>query len=149
MKNAMRVVAAGLAALSLTACGNENDAAPSAAASAVAKAAAAEKAEADRLAALEAERAKLSVGMVTPFASLADWTTACGAAGVEASICKCAGEKTVATLGEKGLYTWVWEGYVNRDGAARMRSGKFFTDAGLDNAAKQKFADAVGTCYTF
>jgi hypothetical protein len=141
-----------LSALGLAACSEKTEPAQAAPATSAPKSVtSAPKATApkvDSAATLAAERAKLA-GMTTPFASLAEWTAACETSGLDAKICTCAGENTVKTLGEKGLYTWVYEGYVNRDGSARMRSGKFFTAAGLDTAAKQKFADAVGACYTF
>ncbi|MEZ5939622.1 MAG: hypothetical protein R3C52_15595 [Hyphomonadaceae bacterium] len=158
MKRTHAMRAAGLALLvlagatGLSSCGEGADkaevSAEEAAARAAAQKAAAEKAQAAREAALEAEKSKLA-GMSTPFDSLDDWKAACVSAGVDESICTCAGDKTVQTLGEQGLYTWVWEGYVNRDGTAQMRSGKFFTEAGLSKEEQQKFADAIGACYTY
>ncbi len=78
----------------------------------------------------------------------AAWEKACVDDKVDAKICECAGKATVKTIGDKGLYAWVWQGYINREGTARMRSNRWFTDNGIDTAAQQKFADAVGKCYT-
>lgn len=138
-------------ALALGACGEgtQAPAAPSAeevAAAAAAEAAAAEKAAAEAAAAAEAERARLAAANA-PMADEATWVAACGATGLDASVCACVGKQTMKTLGAKGLFTWVWEGYVNRDGMAQMRSRKWFADNGVDTKAQQAFADAVGTCY--
>jgi hypothetical protein len=98
--------------------------------------------------AAELERAKLAAGLSTPFADEAAWVAACKEAGVDGPICDCAGKKTMETIGAKGLYSWIWEGYIRRDGPAQMRSGKFFQEAGISPEDRQKFADAVGKCYT-
>lgn len=83
------------------------------------------------------------------FADEAAFSAACVAEGaLDATVCDCVSKKTVETIGAGGLFRWVWEGYVNRDGMAQMRSRKWFTDNGFDTAGQQKFADAVGTCYT-
>ncbi len=72
---------------------------------------------------------------------------ACTAAPIDKSICECVSKATVKEIGTKGLYIWVWEGYVQRVGMGQVRSKKWFTDNGLDTKAQQKFADAVGKCY--
>jgi hypothetical protein len=87
------------------------------------------------------------IGLTAPYASEADWSAACQAQQLHQTICDCAAKATVATLGEKALFTWVWEGYIQRVGMGQVRSKKWFTDNGLDAAAQQKFADAVGKCY--
>lgn len=138
-------------ALALGACGDGGGApaAPSAeetAAAAAAEAAAAERAAAEAAAAAEAERARLAAANA-PLADEATWVAACGASGLDAGVCACVGKQTVKTLGAQALFTWVWEGYVNRDGMAQMRSRKWFADNAIDTKAQQAFADAVGTCY--
>jgi colicin import membrane protein len=136
------------AALALSACDapapTPDPAVEAAAAKAAADKAAADKAAADAAAAAEAAK---TAAAAAPMADEATWVSACTTAGVDAQICACAGKQTMATLGAKALYPWVWEGYVNRDGMAQMRSRKWMTDNGFDTAAQQKFADAVGTCY--
>ena len=92
-------------------------------------------------------RAKLAA-MKNVYADEAAWNKACVDDKVDAKICECAGKATVKTLGAKGLYAWVWQGYINRDGTSRMRSTSWFTDNKIDRPAQQKFADAVGKCYT-
>jgi hypothetical protein len=83
-----------------------------------------------------------------PFATEADWVAACiNDAKLDKSICDCAGAATTKTLGDKALFTWVWEGYIQRSGMGQVRSKKWFTDNGVDTAAQQKFADEVGKCY--
>ncbi|MEP7209616.1 MAG: hypothetical protein ABI740_02160 [Alphaproteobacteria bacterium] len=93
------------------------------------------------------ERAKLAA-MKNVFADEAAWNKACVDDKVDAKICECAGKATVKTVGAKGLYGWVWQGYINRDATARMRSNGWFTENKIDKAGQQKFADAVGKCYT-
>ncbi len=139
--------------LALSACGESGGGASSgstaSAPAAPAKTAAQIEAE-KRTAAAEAERARLaSAGLTAPYASEEEWVAACQTAGVDAKICECTGEAAVKQIGVKGLYNWVWEGYVTRDGTARMRSNKFFTDNGLTSEDQQKFADEVGACYTY
>ena len=88
-------------------------------------------------------------GLSAPFATQADWVNACvNDAKLDKSICDCAGKAAVKEQGEKSLYVWVWEGYIQRVGMGKIRSDKWFTDNNLDKAAQQKFADAVGKCYT-
>ncbi len=86
-------------------------------------------------------------GMTAPYASEADWVAGCKDAKLPDSVCACVSKATVKELGAEALYTWVWEGYVNREGMATMRSRKWFEDKGIDKAKQQKFADAVGKCY--
>jgi hypothetical protein len=86
-------------------------------------------------------------GLTAPFATEAEWSAACVGQQLDKTICDCAAKATVATLGAKGLYTWVWEGYIQRIGMGQVRSKKWFTDNGIDAAGQQKFADAVGKCY--
>jgi hypothetical protein len=97
--------------------------------------------------AADAERAKLAA-MMNVYPDEAAWNKACLDDKVDAKICECTGKATVKTIGAKGLYAWVWQAYVNRDATARMRSNSWFTENGIDKAGQQKFADAVGKCYT-
>ncbi|MDZ4761868.1 MAG: hypothetical protein SGJ21_12435 [Alphaproteobacteria bacterium] len=148
MKHTIMMVAAALA-LTLGGCGETAPAEPTAAETAAA-AAAADRAAADRAAAAaaaaDAEAARLAA-TTAPLADEATWVAACTAAGVDAGICACAAKQTVKTVGAKGLFPWVWEGYVNREPTAQMRSRKWFGENGFDKPAQQAFADAVGTCY--
>jgi hypothetical protein len=88
-------------------------------------------------------------GLSAPFADEAAFVAGCSAVEpkIDASICACVGKATVKSIGAKALYSWVWEGYVQRVGMGKVRSDKWFTDNALDKAAQQKFADAVGKCY--
>ena len=86
-------------------------------------------------------------GLSAPYASEAEWSAACVEQKLDKSICDCVAKATVKEIGTKGLYAWVWEGYVQRVGMGKVRSDKWFADNGLDKAAQQKFADAVGKCY--
>jgi hypothetical protein len=86
-------------------------------------------------------------GLSAPFATEAEWVAACTAAPLDKTICECAGKAAVKEAGEKSLYTWVWEGYIQRVGMGKIRSDKWFADNGIDKAGQQKFADAIGKCY--
>lgn len=95
----------------------------------------------------DAERAKMAK-MVAVYPDEASFSADCVSEGkLDKTVCDCAAKQTVKTIGAKGLFRWVWEGYVNRDGTAQMRSRKWFDDEKIDTAGKKKFADAVGTCY--
>jgi hypothetical protein len=144
------------AALSLAACDNKADttstpaAAPAAAPTATPAATPSASTSTAAPAAVDpadAARAKLAA-MMNVYPDEAAWTKACTEDKVDAKICECAGKATVKTVGAKGLYAWVWQGYVNRDSTARMRSNRWFTDNKIDKADQQKFADAIGKCYT-
>lgn len=143
------LVAAAAAAVMLTACdsGGESStaSAPSPApASAPAPAPAPEPAAPAAPSASEAAAARAAV-----FADEPSFIAACTTEGsLDATVCECVSKKTVETIGAGGLFRWVYEGYVNRDGMAQMRSRKWFTDNSIDTAGQQKFADAIGTCYT-
>ena len=87
-------------------------------------------------------------GLSAPFATEADWVNACvNDAKLDKAICECAGKAAVKEAGEKSLYSWVWEGYIQRVGMGKVRSDKWFADNGIDKAGQQKFADAIGKCY--
>lgn len=97
--------------------------------------------------AADAERDKMAK-LVAVYADEASFSADCVSQGkLDKGVCDCAAKQTVKTIGAKGLYRWVWEGYVNRDGTAQMRSRKWFDDEKIDTAGKKKFADAVATCY--
>jgi hypothetical protein len=86
-------------------------------------------------------------GLSAPYATEAEWVEGCKGASLDPTICDCAVKATVKELGVQGLYTWVWEGYIKREGMGQVRSKKWFTDTGIDAAKQQKFADEVGKCY--
>ena len=87
-------------------------------------------------------------GLTAPFATEADWVNACiNDAKLDKSICDCAGKAVIKEQGQKSLYVWVWEGYIQRVGMGKVRSDKWFADNGIDKAGQQKFADAIGKCY--
>jgi hypothetical protein len=146
-------------AMALVACDNKADTTPvpttapaaatpmSSAATPAAPAPAADAGAAAAPSAADAERAKLAA-MMNVYPDEAAWNKACLDDKVDAKICECTGKATVKTIGAKGLYAWVWQAYVNRDATARMRSNSWFTENGIDKAGQQKFADAVGKCYT-
>ncbi len=147
-------IATCLLALGLTACdsggGETTSTTPTASTTPRAAPAksAAEIAREERDAEIAAERARLA-GMTAPFATSEEWVAGCTGAGIDQSICDCTVEKTVERIGVEGLYTWVWEGYVNADGRARLRSNKFFSDKGISKDDQQAFADDIGSCYTY
>lgn len=140
---------AGAALLGLAACGQGGDTTTAATTPAPAPAAAPAPAPAADAAPTpgDLERARLAA-MMNVYPDEDAWEKACVGDKVDAKICECAGKATVKAIGEKGLYAWVWQGYINREGTARMRSNRWFTDNAIDTAAQQKFADAVGKCYT-
>ena len=145
--NSTRVLAGLIAALAVVACDSGGDAADTAPATTTAAAPAAAPPPPPPPEPAPAPAAELA-GLAAPFASRADWTAACVAdAKLDQSICDCAGAATVKTLGDKALFTWVWEGYIQRSGMGQVRSKKWFTDNGVDTAGQQKFADEVGKCY--
>jgi hypothetical protein len=87
-------------------------------------------------------------GLSAPFATEAEWAAACvSEAKLDKTICDCAGKAAVKEQGVKSLYSWVWEGYIQRVGMGKIRSDKWFADNGVDKAGQQKFADAIGKCY--
>jgi hypothetical protein len=91
------------------------------------------------------------VGLSVPYATEAEWIAGCTTLTTPAlspKICECAAAATVKEVGTKGLYMWVWEAYIQRAGmGGKVRSDKWFEEQGLDKAAQQKFADAIGKCY--
>lgn len=98
--------------------------------------------------AADLEREKMAK-MAAVYADEASFSADCVTEGqMDKSVCDCVAKQTVKTLGAKGLYRWVWEGYVKREGTAQMRSRKWFTDNAVDTEGQKKFVAAVGTCYT-
>ena len=89
------------------------------------------------------------VGLSTPYATDVDWSAACvSEAKLNKEVCDCAGKAAVKEQGQKSLYSWVWEAYIQRAGmGAKVRSDKWFGDNGIDKAGQQKFADAIGKCF--
>jgi hypothetical protein len=86
-------------------------------------------------------------GLSVPYATEAEWVAGCKETGLDATICDCAVKAVNTTIGAKGLYTWVWEGYIKREGMGQVRSRKWFTENNIDKPAQQKFADTIGKCY--
>jgi hypothetical protein len=150
----MRILFTAVAAVAmLAACdmpGAEKAETPAApAAAAPAPAPAAEPAAPAGPSASDLERERLAK-MQNAAADVATFTSICASDSnpkIDASVCECVGKNTEKTLGAQGLFTWVWEGYVNRTGTAQMRAKKWFTDNSIDTAAQKKFVDAIGTCY--
>lgn len=102
--------------------------------------AAAEKREAERAAAIAA---------LNVFPSEAEFVAACTKANATfpAGVCECAGKATVASLGAQGLYSWVWEGYINRNSAAQSRALSYFTKNNVDDKTREKYLKGVTSCY--
>ena len=140
-------IAAAFAAIAVTACDTGGGDANTTSAEAPAPAAPAASPPPAADPAPAAPAAELA-GLSAPFATEADWVAACiNDAKLDKSICDCAGAATMKTLGDKALFTWVWEGYIQRSGMGQVRSKKWFTDNGVDTTGQQKFADEVGKCY--
>lgn len=140
----LTMLAAAIAAVTLAACDSGREQTATARAPAAAPTRAPEPAAPPAPSASEAAAARAAA-----FADEASFADACATEGqIDASVCACVGQKTVETLGAGGLFRWVYEGYVNRDGMAQMRSRKWFADNNIDSAGQQKFADTIGTCYS-
>ncbi len=104
--------------------------------------AAAEKREADRAAEMKA----LSVYPDQP-----TWTAACiesNKDNIPKEVCDCAGKAVVSTLGAQALYSWVWEGYIQRSPAAQARAINYFNKNGVSDELRAKYLKAVTACYT-
>jgi hypothetical protein len=86
-------------------------------------------------------------GLTAPYATEAEWTAACTAVPLDATVCDCVGKATTATLGAPAYYTWVWEAYVQRNAIAQNRSKRWLEENSIDEAGAKKFTDAVGKCY--
>lgn len=138
---------AASAALALGACDSGGGAAPAATPAAEKPVAAA---PAPEPAPAPAAAAPSIPGMTAAFATEAEWIAGCTATTpkIPESVCTCVSKATIKEIGVTGLFTWVWEGYVNRNGMGQVRSKKWFADNGIDSAKQQKFADAVGKCYS-
>jgi hypothetical protein len=87
-------------------------------------------------------------GLSAPYATEADWVAACTTEGkIDKTVCECAGKAITKDQGQKAYFQWAWEAYITRIGMGSVRAKKWFTDNGMDTAAEQKFADAIGKCY--
>ncbi len=86
-------------------------------------------------------------GLTAPYASEAEWTAACTAVPLDATVCDCVGKATTGTLGAQAYYTWVWEAYVQRNSIAQSRSKRWLEGNGVDEAGSKAFTGAVGKCY--
>ena len=84
-------------------------------------------------------------GLSEPYATEADFVAGCTSLGkIDKSVCECVGKATTKELGQKGLFQWVWEGYVQNAGMGRVRGKKWLGDNTID---EKKFAAAIGKCY--
>lgn len=85
------------------------------------------------------------LGLSEPYATEADFAAGCVSLGkIDKSVCDCVGKATTKELGQKALFQWVWEGYVQNAGMGRVRGKKWFEDNKMD---EKKFAAAIGKCY--
>src|SRR6185295_363422 len=65
-------------------------------------------------------------GLSEPYATEADFVAGCTSLGkIDKSVCECVGKATTKELGQKGLFQWVWEGYVQNAGMGRVRGKKW------------------------
>src|SRR5690242_8319277 len=52
-------------------------------------------------------------GLSEPYATEADFVAGCTTLGkIDKTVCDCVGKTTSKELGQKALFQWVWEGYV-------------------------------------
>lgn len=88
-------------------------------------------------------------GMSTPWATEAEWVAACTAAEppIPESVCTCAGKAFVKEVGTDGLYNWVFEWFINRNGMGQARGKNWMQTNGHDSAKQQKVADEIRKCY--
>lgn len=88
-------------------------------------------------------------GMSTPWATAAEWETACKGAtpAIPESVCTCASKALVKEVGEAGLYNWAFEWFINRNGMGQVRGKRWMEENGHDSAKQQKIADEVRKCY--
>jgi len=88
-------------------------------------------------------------GMSAPWASEAEWVTACTGAtpAIPESVCTCASKALVKEVGAAGLYNWGFEWFINRNGMGQVRGKNWMETNGHDAAEQQKLADDVRKCY--
>lgn len=88
-------------------------------------------------------------GMSAPWASEAEWVTACKGAepAIPELVCTCAGKAFVKEVGADGLYNWAYEWFINRNGIAQARGKRWMDENGHDSAKQQKVADEIRKCY--
>lgn len=88
-------------------------------------------------------------GMSAPWATEAEWVKACTSAepAIPESVCTCAGKAFVKEVGTDGLYNWVFEWFINRNGMGQARGKNWMQTNGHDSAKQQKVADAIRKCY--
>jgi hypothetical protein len=88
-------------------------------------------------------------GLTEAYKTEAEWIGACKGSTppIPESVCTCVSKAAVAQVGAEGLYNWMYEFFVNRDGFARTRADRWFESKGIDKAKQQKLADATGKCF--
>ena len=88
-------------------------------------------------------------GMSAPWASEAEWVTACTGAqpAIPETVCTCASKALAKELGTAGLYNWGYEWFINRNGMGQVRGKNWMEANGHDAAKQQKLADEVRKCY--
>lgn len=87
-------------------------------------------------------------GLTAPYATEAEWAAACTSEGkIDKTVCECAGKAVTKDQGQKAYFQWAWEAYITRTGMGSVRAKKWFADNGMDTAAEQKFASALGKCF--
>lgn len=88
-------------------------------------------------------------GMSAPWASDAEWVTACQGSTppIPESVCTCANKAFVKEIGANGLYNWAFDWFINRNGIAQARGKAWMEANGHDSAKQQKVADEIRKCY--
>ncbi len=88
-------------------------------------------------------------GMSQAWATEAEWVAACKGAEppIPEAVCTCASKAAVKEIGEAGLYNWVYEWFINRNGMGQARGKNWMESNGHDAAKQQKLADAIRKCY--
>ena len=88
-------------------------------------------------------------GMSAPWATEAEWVTACKGAdpAIPEAVCTCAAKAFVKEIGTEGLYNWVYEWFINRNGMGQARGKNWMQTNGHDSAKQQKVADEIRKCY--
>ena len=87
--------------------------------------------------------------MSAPWATEAEWVTACTTAepAIPATVCTCSAKAFVKEVGTDGLYNWVFEWFINRNGMGQARGKNWMQANGHDSAKQQKVADEIRKCY--
>ncbi len=88
-------------------------------------------------------------GLSAPWATEAEWVASCAAAQppIPESVCTCSSKAFVKEIGADGLYNWVYEWFINRNGMGQARGKNWMEANGHDSTKQQKVADAIRKCY--